>query len=196
LPYCIKCARPFEGQHCPLCGGFPALSSKQIDKSLNPYMAVLVVGLGACMLGVPFWGLVDAYPPLVAGWIIFAVPILTHVILSAGERRPPNSAVVKAVFRLSAVLMIALPVLLFANRAFDRSPARRVYTVVTLKSFSSGRGSTDFLTVAPSWRPERTQEQLIVSGPTFSSVYKGEPVAITVHKGLFGLSWYDHVVPR
>lgn len=158
-------------------------------------MAVLVVGLAVCVLGAP-WGLVDSYPPVVAGWIILAVPILTYIILSAGERGLRNFAVVKAVFRLSAVLMIALPVLLFANSAFDRSPARQVYTVVTLKSFSSGRGSKDFLTVAPSWRPGRTQEKLIVSGPTYSSVYKGEPVAITVHKGLFGLSWFDHVVPR
>lgn len=158
-------------------------------------MAVLVVGLAVCMLGVP-WGLVDAYPPVVTGWIILAVPILTYVIISAGGRRPRNFAVVKAVFRLSAVLMIALPVLLVANSVFDRSPARQVYTVVTLKSFSSGRFSRDFLTVAPSWRPGRTEEKLIVSGSTYSSVYEGEPVAITVHKGLFGLSWYDHVVPR
>jgi hypothetical protein len=155
----------------------------------------MVVGLAACMLGIP-WGLVDAYPPVVAGWIILAVPILTYVILSAGGRGPRNFAAIKAVFRLSAVLMIALLVLLIANSAFDRSPARQVYTVVTLKSFSSGRFSRDFLTVAPSWRPGRTQEKLIVSGPTFSSVYEGEQVAITVHKGLFGLSWYDRVVAR
>ncbi len=159
-------------------------------------MAVLVVGLAACSFGVLFWGLVDAYPPVVAGWIILAVPILTHAIVSAGERRPWNFVVTKAVFRLSAVLMIVLLMLLFANRAFDRSPARQVYAVVMLKSFSSGRFSNDFLTVAPSWRPGRTQEELIVSGPTFSSVYEGEPVTITVHKGLFGLSWYDHVAPR
>lgn len=158
-------------------------------------MAVLVVGLAVCVLGAP-WGLVDSYSPMVAGWIILAVPILTYVILSAGQRRPRNFSVVKAVFRLSAVLMIMLPVLLFANSAFDRSPARQVYAVVTLKSFSSGRGSRDFLTVAPSWRPGRAQETLIVSGTTFSSVYEGEPVTITIHKGLFGLSWYDYVVPR
>lgn len=196
MSYCVKCERSFQGERCPLCGGPPKLSSEEIDKSLSPYVAVWIAGLAVFFFAKSYFGLVDINPPWIAACVIFALPLLISLISGGRKWTARRVGIAKGVFIMFGVLAIALPVLLVLNEALDRSPPRQVDAIVTSKLISSGRGSTYSLVVAPSWRPGRAQEKLIVSEGTFSSVHQDEAVSITVHNGLFGISWYSSIAPR
>lgn len=147
----------------------------------------------------------DLYPPVatslpgVGFLILFFAPIVTTIVLAIRYPDPIvwNIPLFKSFWRWGSISLLALGLFLIANGALDRSPANDVYASVISTSIAHGRSSDKyFVTVAPSLHPGRTQQKLEVGYRTFQEMYNGEPVAITVHKGLFGISWYSRIAPR
>lgn len=197
MPVCAKCARSFDGSYCPVCGGPPNLSLKQINKSLNKYVLVLVGGLFGSLVATHVYPPLDMNATMLICLLVFFAPIVVHIVLAVRKLLASNLERLKSGYRWTGGILLAIVALLFANGALDNSPSQQVVATVIQKSVSRGRGGGSYsLTVSPSWRPGREDERLQVSGATFSSVHTGQPVAIEVHRGAIGLSWFNKVVPR
>jgi hypothetical protein len=126
---------------------------------------------------------------------IFAAPVALHGALSISHRLQDHVAFVKKSFQATAVVLALIAVLLFANGALDRNPPQRVEVTVSAKQVHHGRFESYSLDVAPSWRKGHSMETLQVSFATFSIVDTGAPVHLTVHRGVFGLYWFNDVSP-
>jgi len=197
MPYCAKCSHSFVGKQCPLCGGPPVLTPKQVNEALKNYAWLILGGLGGALLVTYRFPLLDMNPALMICLLVFLAPILTHLILALRKQASSRLEILRRTYKWAGVALVGITVMLFLNGALDRFPSTEVRSFVTRKSASHGRGGPSYnLTVSPSWRPGREDERLRVSGATFSSVHTGEAVLIEVHRGTFGLPWFSRVTPQ
>jgi hypothetical protein len=104
-------------------------------------------------------------------------------------------ALVKKLYQTAAAALTVLTILLIVNGALDRNPAQQLKVTVAGKHMSSGRSTSDSLDLAPSWRAGHSVERLNVSRDTYLSVRTGSPAHLSVHRGVFGLSWYNDIYP-
>jgi hypothetical protein len=169
---------------------------RKIGKSFDRAIYVSLAGLLGILAGAYVYPPVDLNPVAFAGLVIFFVPMLTHIVLAVRHRLQFHVPLVKKSYQASAVGLTLFTAMLFANGALDRNPAKQVNVLVARKSVSSGRNWTSYtLDVVPSWRAGRSGERLEVSRATFSRVHTGAPAHLTVHPGVFGLTWFDEVNP-
>jgi hypothetical protein len=129
--------------------------------------------------------LVDRNVPLSIILMIFVPIVLARFAFKRKE--------VKQIVPLVVVGIFAA--FLFLNGSLDTHPPEQIEARVIAKSVRYGKGSNYVLTVAPSWRDGRTEENLGVSSATYWKIAEAQPVQVTVHRGAFGLPWYSSVLP-
>jgi hypothetical protein len=96
----------------------------------------------------------------------------------------------------AVILLFLVSIVVFANAALDRQPAKIIGTTVVGKNASSRRKrSTTYYLRVKSWRPGRTEERLDVDESVYLAAPIGLPVRVEVHPGLLGMPWYDLVQP-
>ncbi|HTR47979.1 MAG TPA: hypothetical protein VMM16_11400 [Verrucomicrobiae bacterium] len=196
MPVCAQCQRPFDGDACPSCGS-RAESSPQGSWSFIWYAIVPIGGLIGALLTTIEYNLVEKTPITLACFLIGMIAVLpgSHY---KWRRRPPSEAqaelVKKFYVRVGSVL-VAVAVLLFANCALDsKSPAQFKASVVSKYSQKGYRGGdTYYLTVAPSWRAGRADEEVEVNPEVYATFRIGETVVVEVHGGLFHIPWYGAI---
>jgi hypothetical protein len=124
-------------------------------------------------------------PTLLTALVLLA---LIHVALRREEFRKIGRTVAAIVFCLCSTFLIL-------NGSLDNFPPVEIKTRVIAKAVRYGKGGGYVLTVAPSWRDGRTEENLGVSSTTFYTVGEGQLIQVAVHQGAFGLSWFSNVLP-
>lgn len=191
---CEKCSHRFTGQKCPRCGGSPVLTRSQANDAVRNYIWAMFSGLLGTLLVTYRYSLVDPDPPLVLCLVVFFIPVVVHIVLVLRKSLSARFELLRTTSKWSGAAMLALALFLFLNGALDRFPATEIRSIVTRKSASHGRGGpTYYLTVSPSWRPQRSGERLRVNKATFDGVLTGDPVAIELHSGACGLPWVSRV---
>jgi hypothetical protein len=126
--------------------------------------------------------------PLAMLLIVFVPLVLARVAIKLEESKKIAGVVVAIVLCISAAFLIL-------NGSLDTYPPAQIDTRVIAK-FVGYRLTYGVITVAPSWRDGRTEENLPVSSATFYMVEKGQSVQIVVHRGAFGLPWFSSVLPE
>jgi len=120
--------------------------------------------------------------------IIFFPLVLARIAIKREESK-------KIAGIVAAVVLCIFAAFLFLNGKLDTNPPAEIQTRVIAKSVRYRRLSYGVLTVAPSWRDGRTEENLEVSSATFYMIAEGQLVQVVVHRGAFGLPWYSSVLP-
>jgi len=196
MPFCAKCQRSFDGDTCPLCAS-RAESSPQGTWHFAWYAILPIGGLIGAMLTTIKYNLVEKTPIILACFFICLIAVLPGARYRWSRRPPPKSQaelIKKFYVRVGSVL-VAVALLLFANCALDaKPPARFEVRVVSKHSQSGSRGGVSYyLTVAPSWRSGKTDEEIPVSLTDYVTYRVGETVIIEVHGGLFHVPWYGAI---
>jgi hypothetical protein len=169
---------------------------KVIRKRLDWNVLWSVVAL----LGVVGAGYV--YPPLDSDpiyWlalIIFLLPIGTAIVIAIRtHRRAQAQAPVWSVpFKLSAIFLTGLALVVFLNGQMDRSSVTEIHTKVAGKFTARGRFSTSYHLSVASWRRAGREEDLRVSRHVYDRADSGDDISIQLHRGWFDLSWYGQIV--
>lgn len=152
-------------------------------------MIVAAVILGA--LGIFIAGY--CYPPIDMHTNMSLPAVLMALFLLALVHIAPRREELRKIGRIVAAIVFCLcAAFLFLNGSLDHYPPAEIKTRVIAKYV--GRAS-HVLTVAPSWRDDRTEESLGVSSATFYMIVEGQLVQVVVHRGAFGLPWYSSVLP-
>jgi multisubunit Na+/H+ antiporter MnhB subunit len=194
---CSNCNQSFTGKVCPNCGSTPALKPAQINKALNRHTWLILGGLFGTIVATWRYPLLDQDPILGLALFLFFAPILIYLVLAVRKRAGANLKLLRKTFTWAGGAVVSLVFLLLVNGAFDTHPSSIENTVVTRKSVAHGRGGNHYtIRVSPSWRPGRKEEKLSVSGRTFAAVSIGQAVAVEVHPGALGLSWFTNIAPR
>jgi YD repeat-containing protein len=166
------------------------------NRSLKNYPLPSLFGLFGMLLAAHFYPPLDMNPVMGIGLALLFVPIAAHLWLSARRHLASNVALLKRMYRLQAAVLCVFAAFLLLNGWLDRYPPVQASTRVTQKNATTGRGGASYsLVVSPSWRTGRVEERLEVSGTTFSTVRRGEPIRVVVHRGALGLSWFSDVLP-
>jgi hypothetical protein len=195
---CAKCSQPFSGGSCPACGApvRPTRAERRkINKSFNPATIVSLVALLGILLTSRFYRLVDAGPVMITSLAIFLTPAIVLMVLNGLHRLQLHVGLVKKLYQTAATALTIVTILLIANGALDRNPAQQVKVTIAGKHVSTGRSTSYSLDLAPSWRAGHSVERLNVSRDTYLSVRTGSPAHLSVHRGAFGLSWYNDIYP-
>jgi hypothetical protein len=197
MPFCAKCRQPFEGGQCPACGKVPSSVIRAMRKQFDRRLWSSVAGLFGA--GVAAF----IYPPLDGDWvfwlalILFFAPVGTMVARAVRERRsaqaPPQWLL--QLYKLSAVLLAGLALVVFLNGWLDRSSGTEIRTKVAGKFISRGRFSTSYHLNVASWRRAGHEEDLRVSRSLYDRAKDGDSISLQVREGRFGLSWYSRVAP-
>jgi hypothetical protein len=195
---CAKCSQPFSGSSCASCGApvRPTRSElRKINKKFNTAIIVSLVGLFGMLVTCHFYRPVDSGPVMFTGLAVFFAPVIVQMVLNGFHRLQIHVELVKKLYQTAALTLTLLTILLIANGALDRQPAQQVEVTVAARHISSGRSTSYTLYLAPSWRAGHSMERLNVSRDTYFSVRTGAPAHLTVHRGVFGLSWYSDIYP-
>jgi hypothetical protein len=197
MDHCPNCNHSFAGKRCPICGGPSDLTPRQINDALRMYMFLNFGGFfGIFLLTWPY-RLLDQDPILAASLSLCFAPMLTHLFLAISKRASANLELLKRAYGWSGAASIALALLLLMNVALDGHAPELETSAVVKKSASRGRSGMRYTVIlSPSWRPGRGAEKLRVNEQAYASVRVGEPVAVEVHAGTFGLAWYAGVRPQ
>jgi hypothetical protein len=194
---CPKCAQAFEGGKCPACGEDApgSLATKlEINKSLSYFMMTDLGGLFGILVAAHFYPPLDTGAVMGVALVLFFIP--TAMILAVRKNPAAHAERVRKTCAWSAIALVSFAIFLFLNGNLDRNPPVQIQTTLIRKSVARGRGGPNYsLIVAPSWRQGRRDEELNVSGATFSKVRIGESVLVVVHRGLLGLPWFSNVLP-
>jgi hypothetical protein len=192
---CTKCGSDFQDSHCPSCGQPQSFSVKELNKQLQKYSYLLFVGLGAILAARHFYPALDENAPTILGLCLFFIPVAAHMALAVRKRLPQSFEHLRRIYLCSGTALVLVGVSLGLNGIADRAPVRLVQTTVMGKYVSSGRYTTSYHLIVPSWRPGRSTEQLNVDWEDFHSMHEGESIVVELHDGLLGLSWYSRVSP-
>jgi hypothetical protein len=167
---------------------------KVIRKRLDRSLLWSVVAL----LGVVGAGYV--YPPLASDpiyWlalIVFLLPIGTALAIRTRRRAQAPAPMRSAPFKLSAVFLTGLALVVFLNGQMDRSAVTEIHTKVAGKFTGRGRFSTSYHPNVASWRRAGREEDLRVSRHVYDRADSGDDISIQLHRGSFDLSWYGQIV--
>ena len=196
MPYCAECQLSYDGDTCPLCGSCAEPSPEGTWHFL--WYAILPIGgLIGAMLTTIKYNLVEATPIILACFFICLIAMLPGARYKRSRRPPPKDQVElikKFYIRVGSVLVV-VALLLFANCALDSKPTARFEVRVVSKYSHTGSrgGSSYYLTVAPSWRRGKSDEDIPVSLSDYVTYRNGETVVIEVHGGLFHIPWYGAI---
>jgi hypothetical protein len=169
---------------------------RQSGKSLNPYSLLLAPGLLGGLFAYVIYPPLDAGPLVAFGLCIFLLPFLLKLSSMVRNRLGEDVGRLRTVYVCSSISLLLLSLLVLVNGWRDRSPLSAVRATVIQKTYTRGRGGTSYVVVVSSWRPGRSEEELRVGARTYNNVVVGKPVTVGVHKGAFGLPWYEYVSSR
>ena len=166
-----------------------------IHKHLHRNLLWSVVAL----LGVAGGGYV--YPPLDADpiyWLalsVFLLPVGTAIVVAIWMRRRAQapSPFWPGLFKLSAVFLTGMALVVFLNGHLDRSSVTNVHTEVVGKFIARGRFSMSYHLNVASWRRDGRVEDLRVSRHIYDSAENRDDIFVQLHPGWFGLSWYGQI---
>jgi hypothetical protein len=152
------------------------------------------------LLGVAVAGYV--YPPLDGDpvyWlalIVFLLPIGMAIATAIRMRRrgQPPSPSRSVLFKLSAMSLTALALVVFLNGRLDRSSVAEIHTTVAGKFVARGRFSMSYHLTVVSWRRSGREEDLRVSRHIYERADSGADISVQLHRGWFGLPWYGRIV--
>ena len=195
MPTCEKCGAYFEGARCPSCGESTRASRRALNKHIQKYSYLLLIGLFGIIAADHFYPPLDENPPMFLGLGLFFLPILMQVVLTSHRRLAPNVERLRRVYLCSGAVLVGIAFVLGLNGLVDRAPARLIRTSIVGKYVSRGK-STSYHVVVSSWRPGQNEEKFRVSSAKYQSMYIGEPVVVEVHPGLFALPWYGPISPQ
>lgn len=142
------------------------------------------------------------YPPLDGdpiywvGLIVFLLPIGIAIVGAIRRRRhgQPPSALLSVLFRLSAVFLTALALVVFLNGQLDGSSATEIHTKIAHKFVARGRFSMSYHFTVASWRRAGREEDLRVSRHVYDRAESGDDILVQLHRGRFGFPWYGRIV--
>jgi len=196
MPYCAECQLSFDGDTCPLCGSCAEPSPEGTWHFL--WYAILPIGglIGAIWTTISY-NLVEKTPIILACFFICVIAMLPGARYKRSRRPPPKDQVelIKKFYIRVGSVVVAVAVLLFANCALDAKPPARFEASIVSKnsSYNHRSGETYYLTVAPSWRSGKGDEDIQVSPPDYATYRIGETIVIEVHGGLFHIPWYGAI---
>jgi hypothetical protein len=153
---------------------------KVIRKRLDRSLLWSVVAL----LGVVGAGYV--YPPLASDpiyWlalIVFLLPIGTAIAIRTRRRAQAPAPMRSVPFKLSAVFLTGLALVVFLNGQMDRSAVTEIHTKVAGKFTGRGRFSTSYHPNVASWR-RAGREEICASAGTFMTAR----IAVTISPSSF-----------
>lgn len=180
-----------------VCGASAPDSASERSKSAGPYFSMLVVGFFVCLIEEQHLGLLDAGRLIIATGMLLLAPIIAGVVAAARNRPDSNSGVTVILQKWAAIAMVALALLLLANRMLDRSPGRQFDGIVEWKFASHTRGGSLYSRgISPSWRQANGIETVHLSYTEYAGVKSGDAVGVTIRAGAFGLPWCSDVEPR
>lgn len=186
----------FHGPGCPACGESPFASVKALNKRLQKYSYPLIAGLFGVLAAVHFYPPLDENSPLILALCVFFFPIILHLAIAVRKRVPRSFDSLRRAYLYCGSAVILIAAFLALNGLADPAPARQVQTSITRMYITSGRYSTGYHLVVPSWRPGRDRETLRVDRVTYHNLFIGEPIVFEVHHGLFAVPWYGRVLPE
>jgi len=196
MPYCSECQLSFDGDTCPLCGS-RAEPSPQGTWHFLWYAILPLGGLIGAMWTAINYNLVEQTPISVACFFICLIAVLPGARYRWSRQPPPKAQVelIKKFYVRVGSVLVAAALLLFANCALDAKPPKRFEVRVVSKYSSSRPRGADgyYLTVAPSWRSGKTEEDIPVSLSDYVIYRNGQTVVIEVHGGLFHIPWYGAI---
>jgi hypothetical protein len=148
------------------------------------------------ILAYVIYPLLDAGPLVAFGLCVFILPFVLKLSSIVRKRLSEDVGRLRTVYVCASFSLLLLSLLVFVNGWQDRSPLSAVRATVIQKTSTRGRGGTSYYVIVTSWRPGRSVEELTVGARTYNNVAVGKPVTVGVHKGAFGLPWYEYVSSR
>ena len=161
-----------------------------------PVRIISIVIVGAVIVG--SLGMLIAcfrYPPIDLKTLV-QLPMLFVVFVALVLARFTIKPSKKIVGGVVAIVLCISAIFLFLNGSLDNYPPAEIEARVIAKSVRYGKAGGYVLTIAPSWRDGRTEENLPVSGATFYMIAEARLVQVVVHPGAFGLPWFSSVLPE
>jgi hypothetical protein len=168
----------------------------QSGKSLDPYSLLLAPGLLGGLFAYIVYPPLDAGPLVAFGLCVFVLPFALKVSSMVRERLSEDVGRLRTVYICASFALLLLSLLVLVNGWKDRSPRSAVRATVIQKTSTRRRGTTSYNVIVSSWRPGRNVEELRVGARTYNNAVVGKPVTVGVHKGAFGLPWYEYVSSR
>jgi hypothetical protein len=168
----------------------------QSRKSLDPYSLLLAPGLLGGIFAYVVYPPLDSGPLVAFGLCIFLLPFVLKLSSVVRKWLSEDVGRLRTVYVCASFSLLLLSLLVLVNGWKDRSPRSAVRATVVQKISSRGRGGTSYTVIVSSWRPGRSVEELRVGVRTYNNTVVGKPVTVGVHKGAFGLPWYEFVSSR
>jgi hypothetical protein len=165
----------------------------QSSKSLNPYSLMLAPGLLGGFLAYVIYPPLDAGPLVAFGLCIFFLPFVLKLSSMVRKRLGEDASRLRTAYVCASLALLLLSLLVLVNGWQDTSPRSAVRATVIQKTSTRSRGGTSYSVLVSSWRPGRSVEELRVGAATYNNTVVGKTVTVGVHKGAFGLPWYEYV---
>jgi hypothetical protein len=166
---------------------------RQAAKSLDPYSLLLAPGLLTGLFAYIIYPPLDAGPLVAFGLCIFLLPFALKLSSMVRKRLSEDVGRMRTVYICASFALLVLSLMVLVNGWQDKSPRSAVRATVIQKTSTRTKGGTSYSVVVSSWRPGRSVEELRVGARTYNNAVVGKPVTVGVHKGAFGLPWYEYV---
>jgi hypothetical protein len=171
------------------------LARKDVERILRVSIVLLFIGLFGVLATTWIYRPLDSNPIYITALILFLFPLVCYFVSAIRKRETQRAYFLRTIFRFSAALSIGFACALIANGSLDHAPPQKIQSIVLRKYVTRGRRSTTHHVDVCSWRPGRGDEDLQVGARTYSAIAEGHGVSIELHRGFFGVQWYDRVAP-
>jgi hypothetical protein len=157
----------------------------------------MVPGVILSMVSQIFYHPLDARVPMGLMLSLFLAPVALQMLSFLRRRPSENVGPWGWVYICSSFALLLLALLLFLNGGLDSSPLNRVRTSVIRKAAISGtKGGTRYNLTVSSWRPGTSVENFSVARSVFDRTVVGKTITVELHKGFFGLPWFERILPE
>jgi hypothetical protein len=190
---CSTCGNEFRSHQCPICGGKALPSASQINRGLKNYPLLSLVGLFGYLAADHFYRTLDRNSIALISLCALFFPMILNVVSAVRRRLARDVKRLKAAYLFCGSALVILALLIAGNGALDNSTTRVVKSSILRKSITSGRYSTTHHLHIASWRPGKNTEDIAVIVSVYVRASVGQPIAVEVHDGLFGIPWYGQI---
>ena len=133
----------------------------------------LIPGLLGIMAATYVYPLLHGNLLLATCLVVFALPILLHIVLGVRHRLSANYGLLRKAYTFAAISAALFAALFYLNGALDKSRVAQIRSVVVRRSVSHGHTGTVCSLFVSSWRPGRSEERVEVSERVFGSSAQG-----------------------
>jgi hypothetical protein len=138
----------------------------------------------------------DSGPLVALGLCIFLLPFVLKLSSVLRKRLSEDAGRLRTVYVCASFALLLLSLLVLVNGWQDKAPVSPVSATVIQKTPTRHMSTTSYNVTVSSWRPGRSVEELTVGARTYDNAVVGKPVTVGLHKGAFGLPWYEYVSSR